>query len=324
MYRARKLDLEPPYQRRSVWNRQFKQFFIDSVLKNYPVPPIFINTEVDATGASTYHVVDGKQRLLALIEFLEDRFPVSKDPYSSPELAGKYFSQLTPEVQKRFYSYYLQVELLDAIDSEEVTQIFDRFNRNVKRLNEQELRHAKYDGVFITLMESLAEQPFWMELGLFGPADVRRMKDVEYVSILFVLTMRGIQDGDPLDEVYSEYDEEILDRGAYLQRFDMIRDLVMSLRDTVRDTRFRNRADFYSLWSALLQCVDNSGGIDTNETGARLRAFAAKVDAVPADETGVRTDEDANAYSQAVRAGTTKEPNRVRRRDILLKYIVCR
>ena len=46
MQRARQLDLDPPYQRRSVWNREYKQFFIDTILKNYPVPPMFVNVEV--------------------------------------------------------------------------------------------------------------------------------------------------------------------------------------------------------------------------------------------------------------------------------------
>ncbi len=324
MHRSRQLDLDPPYQRRSVWNRQFKQFFIDSILKNYPVPPIFINVEVQASGASTYHVVDGKQRLLALVEFLEDKIPVSKEKYSPPDLAGKYFSQLDPMIQRKFFGYYLPVEFLNEIDPEEVTEIFDRFNRNVQRLNEQELRHAKYGGAFITLMESLAEQPLWAELGLIGQADMRRMKDVEYVSVLFVLTMRGIQEGDPLDEIYSECDEEIPNRGQHLQRFDSVKSMILNLRDTVTETRFQNRADFYSLWSTLLQYSDNPEVIDIDQTAVQLRAFGARVDAVPDRDVQVYADDEAFAYSQAVRAGTTKQPNRRRRMDILIRYIIRR
>src|SRR5207244_2888507 len=113
----------------SVWNRSFQQFFIDTVLRNYPSPPIFVNMEVTAAGASLYHVIDGKQRLLAILNFLEDKFPISNEKYSVPGLAGKYFSQLDPETQKKIYGYFLPFEFFTEVD-EEVTEIFDRFNRN--------------------------------------------------------------------------------------------------------------------------------------------------------------------------------------------------
>lgn len=118
MYRAKLLDLDPPYQRNSVWNRSFKQFFIDTVLRNYPCPPIFINMEITESGATLYHVFDGKQRLLAILEFLDDRFPIAKEKYSFPNLAGNYFSQLDPDTQKRIYGYFLPFEFFTEVDEE--------------------------------------------------------------------------------------------------------------------------------------------------------------------------------------------------------------
>lgn len=55
------LDLEPPYQRRSVWNLDYRRYFIDSILKNFPSPAIFLDVEITALGRAIYHVVDGKQ-----------------------------------------------------------------------------------------------------------------------------------------------------------------------------------------------------------------------------------------------------------------------
>ena len=57
------LNLDPPYQRRSVWSPRDKRYFIDTILNDYPAPPIFLHKTIDETGHSTYHVVDGKQRL---------------------------------------------------------------------------------------------------------------------------------------------------------------------------------------------------------------------------------------------------------------------
>jgi hypothetical protein len=72
------LDLDPPYQRRSIWSQRFKDFFIDTVLNNYPFPAIFLYEEISAAGTAKYHVVDGKQRLLTCFEFVDNRFPVSE------------------------------------------------------------------------------------------------------------------------------------------------------------------------------------------------------------------------------------------------------
>ena len=239
MHAAKLLDLNPPYQRRSVWNDDYKQYFIDSIFRNYPVPPIFVNLEVTDAGTTLYHVIDGKQRLLSIIEFLNDKFPLSRKNYSTPELAGRYFSQLEGALQRSFYSYFLPFEFFTEITDEVVVQIFDRFNRNVQRLNDQELRHAKYGGAFITLMEQLADDPYWQDLRFFSPADIRRMKDVEYVSIMFILTMFGISEGDDLDTYYAEYDEAISDVGNHMDRFNRIKEMMRNFADLIINTNIQ-------------------------------------------------------------------------------------
>lgn len=324
MYKAKLLDLNPPYQRRSVWNSTYKQFFIDTVLKNYPVPPIFVNMEVTGTGATIYHVIDGKQRLTAILEFLEDRFPISKEKFSPPNLAGKYFSELEPITQKSIYGYFLPFEFFTDANLEEVTEIFDRFNRNVARLTEQELRNARYAGDFITLMEQLADEPFWKTKKFFSLADIRRMRDVEFVSVLFVLEMRGILEGDDLDSFYADYNEGVPDKSEHISRFRAVLTAVERLDPLLPGTRFRNKADFYSLFSALLDFTEDLEVIDYERTTTALLQLASDVDEVPKLEDLANVREDALAYSQAVRAGTTKQENRLKRKEILLRQVVRR
>src|SRR6266576_1644084 len=85
------LDVDPPYQRRSVWNQRFKDYFVETVLLGYPSPAVFLYEEIAEDGRTIYHVVDGKQRLTTLFEFVKDGFPVSE---ASPlvNLRGQYFS----------------------------------------------------------------------------------------------------------------------------------------------------------------------------------------------------------------------------------------
>ena len=75
------LDLEPPYQRRSVWSPRDRRFFIDTVLNNYPAPPVFLHRPLE-NGRPTYHVVDGKQRLQTVIQFTEGKVRIPDDQES--------------------------------------------------------------------------------------------------------------------------------------------------------------------------------------------------------------------------------------------------
>ncbi len=151
------LDLDPPYQRRSIWSQRFKDFFIDSVLNNYPCPAIFLYEEISPSGTAKYHVVDGKQRLLTCFEFVEDRFPVYEQS-TIASLRGRMFRDFSENQKLDFWRYQFAVEFVPQEDERLIKEIFDRINRNVARLTRQELRHAKYDGEFIQEVENAAER----------------------------------------------------------------------------------------------------------------------------------------------------------------------
>ena len=68
----RKLDLDPAYQRKSVWNNSDRDFFLDTVVNNVPCHPIFIHKDIDDKGLSKYRVIDANNdsRLFLSISFL--------------------------------------------------------------------------------------------------------------------------------------------------------------------------------------------------------------------------------------------------------------
>src|SRR5437867_3424020 len=82
------LDLEPPYQRRSVWTRKDKQFFLDTIFRNYPSPAIFLHKSMTSEGKAVYHVVDGKQRLQTILDFVAGKVRIGDD-FGDVRLAGK-------------------------------------------------------------------------------------------------------------------------------------------------------------------------------------------------------------------------------------------
>lgn len=136
------LELDPPYQRRSVWNDEYKRYFVDTVLRGYPSPSIFIDVTINPGAPAIYNVVDGKQRLTSLIEFTSDLFDLGS-LLRDLDLENTYWSELPATMQKEFLEYALTVETISGSKAE-LEDAFDRLNRNVARLNAQELRNARF------------------------------------------------------------------------------------------------------------------------------------------------------------------------------------
>jgi len=307
------LDLEPPYQRRSVWNLRYQQYFIDSILKNFPSPAIFLDVEITSSGRAIYHVVDGKQRLSSIIEFVEDRFETVPEQGSGH--SGKYFSDLSEDTKQAFFKYVIPVEMLESAEQSELEEAFDRLNRNVAKLNAQELRHARFSGAFINLMEALAVDPFWVDVGIATPARIRRMLDIEYVSELFLLTMHGVQEGkEYLDTYYAGYDDEIPDAERNRRRYENVKSLVAELWAHFDAERLNNLADFYSLWAACLVFIDDGSTLDILATATEISTFANSI------REGASGD--AQQYLVAATQGSNKAPNRQLRADLLSQHFV--
>jgi ribosomal protein L20 len=148
------------------------------------------------------------------------------------------------------------------------------------------------------------------------------MKDVEFTSIIFVLTTSGVQDGDSgLDQIYADWDEAVPELEERLAKWRATQQIVQRFGPIVSGTRFKNKGDFYSLWSVLVDFAGEPEVINYDRTMENLRNFAVNVDRVPELEDPRVAGEDALAYSQAVRAGTTKGENRTKRKEILTRYI---
>jgi hypothetical protein len=210
LFKRNLLNLNPPYQRRSVWNQAYKDDFIDTVLLQYPAPAIFLYEDVSADGVSLYQVVDGKQRLTAVFDFSSGEFPVAE---TSPvaHLRGRYFHDLSRDEKTAFWTYQFPIEYLPANDESIIETIFQRINKNTAKLTRQELRHARFNGHFIGAAEDLTEQLFRMLPEGFPRIETqsrKQMKDIELVSNLLLSFEYGVRgySQDELDEAFSDRD----------------------------------------------------------------------------------------------------------------------
>lgn len=308
------LDLDPSYQRRSVWNDSYRRFYIDTVLRNFPSPAIYLETETRLGSSTIYHVIDGKQRLETLISFTKDGFHLG-NLFSDEGYNQAYFSDLSSELQDALVDYVLSVENISRSSEGEIKSAFERLNKNTAKLNRQELRKAQFSGEFISKMTSYAEHPIWTDIGIATRARISRMQDVEFVSEIYLLSMHGIVDGSDnlLDDYYAEYDEEIPNQDATDEEYFRILDWVGDLAIPWRSTRWNNLGDFYSIWAAAHSLGANSLP-DPGQTAQRLLAFA--------DRLLSPSTSDERAYSDAARQGTNKESSRRTRAEVLARVFI--
>ena len=278
------LDLNPPYQRRSVWSAKDKRFFLDTIFRNYPAPPIFIHRTIDDNGFTEYHVVDGKQRLETIIAFADSKIAISKD-YGDENLNGKKFRQLDTIYKRKFWDYTLVVDFIDSIEGNNIEEVFDRVNRNAKNLQPQELRHARFDGWFINLVEEEAQLDFWWNHKISTRARDKRMKNIQFISELLMVLLSNTIHGfsqELIDSFYTTYDDidelvdEAFEEADVIQSIATVKTLIDNMNavnNCITNHAAGSNNHFYSLWALIY--INND--IDPHDLALRYHEFMTAV-----------------------------------------------
>lgn len=164
------ISLSPSYQRRGRWDRKKRSLLIESFLLNVPIPPLFL-FENDY---NQYEVMDGRQRLETIAEFLENDFPLTGLEFW-PELQGKRFRDLPGTIQRGLLRRTISavVLLAETAKGDEDFDIrmvlFRRLNTGGIKLNPQELRNALYPGLFNKLLRDLSRHELFTTLWRIPP-----------------------------------------------------------------------------------------------------------------------------------------------------------
>lgn len=248
---AGSLDLTPEFQRRPLWTPEQSSYLIDTVVLGLPFPEIYLRSITTPEGATSYQVVDGQQRIRALLGFARNDLELVGDDVS-PRLVGRSFDDLSPAEKTAFWDYEVVVRDLSGASDTEIRDLFRRLNIASVNLNDQELRHAKYRGDFITVVESLADDEWWTDMRVVTVRQVRRMEDVEYVGELLVALMAGPQDKKrTLDQYYIDYENGFPEKDRWCHAFRDTRSLVEMILGPDGTRRWSGKSDFYSLFSVL-------------------------------------------------------------------------
>ena len=142
MIKNGKINFDHIVQRSYVWERSRKTGLIESMILGYPVPPVFAKRVDDGTGkrgGNVYHIMDGKQRLSTVKEFLNDEFALTELPpviYMDEELGEECetditdmkFSELPESLQNYLHTVTFNVTYFDNLTKEEERELFKRLN----------------------------------------------------------------------------------------------------------------------------------------------------------------------------------------------------
>jgi len=163
------INENPEYQRESaVWSKEKQQLFIDSILNKFDVPKIYLHDLRSLKGLHQYAVVDGKQRLHTIYEFLQSKFAIAADfklfePIQGQESPkpGSTFSQLSEFWQEEFKASALSIVLIQNASDDDIEELFSRLN-NGEPLNAAEKRNAM-SGEMAKLIRKVAKHVFFEE-----------------------------------------------------------------------------------------------------------------------------------------------------------------
>ncbi|MDE6205571.1 MAG: DUF262 domain-containing protein [Duncaniella sp.] len=171
------LIIDPDFQRGNVWNSRQRSELIESILMGIPLPIIYLFESIDGRK----QVVDGRQRITAIIDFLNDKLRLT-DLKILGNLNGFTFSRLEPKLQGIVEDYQLLAYVIQPPTAERVKyDIFDRVNRGGTTLNAQEMRNALYGGPATQVIDLVCKSQEFID-ATDGGVSVKRMRD-RYVAL---------------------------------------------------------------------------------------------------------------------------------------------
>ncbi|OXA98073.1 hypothetical protein B0A75_15515 [Flavobacterium oncorhynchi] len=148
------IDFHPVYQRYGgIWSKEKKQLFIDTILNDFDTPKFYFNYFSDSnnplnTSNKLYAVIDGKQRLEAIFDFVKNKFELSSnfkfyddEKINLQNLKFNDISEKFPSILSKFFSYEFDIIFVDTDDEDKLEELFLRLNGG-EALTNAEKRNA--------------------------------------------------------------------------------------------------------------------------------------------------------------------------------------
>ncbi len=197
-YAAERLFVNRRYQRKLVWTLEEKQKLVESILRKYPIPAILLAEKEDDHGR--YEIIDGLQRLNAIVSFIEGAFSLSDGRYfdisafptANARWVNKEFevnsqeSLLNTSDVTTILDYSLAFSVMRKASDDEIDDVFDRINSYGHRLSDQERRQSGIQNDFSDMVRDIA-----CKVRGDGSPSVMPLKMMPEISIDLPMTKHG-------------------------------------------------------------------------------------------------------------------------------------
>lgn len=305
MIKRDELILQPEFQRKLVWATKHKEAFIDTILKGYPFPEIYIaQSGVDINTFQTQQVVvDGQQRLSSIMNYVTGNLECK---------TIQPFHELTDDDKKSFLNYDVVVRDLKDASSDTIKEIFRRINLTQYKLNDIEINNAIYEGEFIGTAKQILGALDDDSFPIFSDNELNRMGDLNYIlMIMATLEEKGYFAGKKDIEKYIiQYDEEYPNSvdmmKLMLQTFDKIKNFSLPI-----DSMWYRKSNFFTMFIEMVK----SEGVIPNDIKERLETFEESVLSNKGKE-----ENDFGRYYSAMYTGTNSRAARLLRSQLFCKY----
>jgi hypothetical protein len=318
--KAGKYDYDTVYQREKVWSEETRSFFIDSIMKNYPIPPVFLRMKIDSkTGITKYEVIDGKQRLTTIRDFIDGKVLLpddfGDDKIGDSELNGASFCDLDKieKYKKQFWHYRIPVIFIETDDRDLIKSVFDRLNRNGVPLTFQELRNAKYgESDLYRIIKKLSSEHCWRKI-FDDVLENDRKEDEEFTSeLLFLIVEEKVisYTKDTLDELYEKWSSKITEE--HIKKFYDTMDYIREMNLDYINFKINKVSHLYAVWGVSYLGLKQN--IDANELGKGLSKF---YNDYLCSKEGVGAED----YKKSMSSNTKGARSRVKRMEALISYL---
>jgi len=212
LFESSEMLLQPKYQRRrTAWPLNAKTALIDTMMNNFPIPPVYLRDYVNEEGKRYKEIIDGQQRISTILEYFNDKFSLSKNIYDT-ELSGCLYSELPHEEQLLIEDFEVSFISIRGASDSDIISIFSRLNSYSLPLNNQEKRNSLYAGEVKSLIYELASEynKFWIDTKVLSAVQIARMADALLVSEIIFTILYGYRSASSrsLDKMYDQFDEE--------------------------------------------------------------------------------------------------------------------
>lgn len=269
MYDKGQLDLSPAFQREQVWDNATQTRFLDSLIKNLPIPSMCFGQDIE-TGKRI--VIDGLQRISTIVRFLQNAEKAElKNKLSNLEdidkrLSGKTAYQIfteSPEVFEAIENVSIPVTVLrsnfsSTLHMEYIFTIFHRLNTGGIRLNAQEIRNCIFNGNFNNLLIQCAEK-FSNELDILtGTKENKRFTHEEFVLRFFAFNNAMENYRSPLTRFLNIYMKENRDlsEAKLLEKEEQFHATMNLFQINLVDIKIRNKTIAEALLYGIAQNIN--------------------------------------------------------------------